>query len=423
MNRYSLRLELHHDEPWPDGPVPVPINGSELLASAGAIGILDFFSFELFDLGLFEAEWGAESERPAAVQFEPAADFDPETNPVGVLWIRLWRFTWEAEAFPRAFRLTFATVHGGGRRSRGPLPPHLPAQAEPTHDIARQRVDWKCPSDGKPRLSWVFGPEAKPHFHPITTPDGRTLTADMPRDHIWHHGLMLGWTGIDCAGVGLKKYAFWAEPGGGQILAANPTGLSYGAVWSGFRHNLQWRIQEGKMVFTTALSLRYSRVEAKYDWLDLDLQIQAAEHPVNLASDYGHLTFRLNLDFQDTAIITSEGRREEADMLEARPSPWVALDGILDGRPAGVLLLNHPENPCGVPSADGSSTRRTFPTDQDDLFAWMGLNPFRLATHRLEAGDCLKFRYRLVTTNSRISPQFIHLQAGGFSSTPIAKIR
>jgi type 1 glutamine amidotransferase len=36
-----------------------------------------------------------------------------------------------------------------------------------------------------------------PYFHPLNTVDGRTMTADRPPDHIWHHGLWFSWKFIN----------------------------------------------------------------------------------------------------------------------------------------------------------------------------------------------------------------------------------
>jgi hypothetical protein len=35
------------------------------------------------------------------------------------------------------------------------------------------------------------------YFHPLNTADGRTLSADRPADHVWHHGLWFSWKFVD----------------------------------------------------------------------------------------------------------------------------------------------------------------------------------------------------------------------------------
>jgi type 1 glutamine amidotransferase len=60
--------------------------------------------------------------------------------------------------------------------------------------------------------SWVSGVESsvsgkfgtfqyyrnrKPHFHPLITPGGTVLTAESPKDHLWHMGLWFSWKFID----------------------------------------------------------------------------------------------------------------------------------------------------------------------------------------------------------------------------------
>jgi hypothetical protein len=53
---------------------------------------------------------------------------------------------------------------------------------------------------GPAGLLWRFryGPALDvPHFHPLNTADGRTMTWDRPPDHIWHHGLWFSWKFIN----------------------------------------------------------------------------------------------------------------------------------------------------------------------------------------------------------------------------------
>ena len=406
---------MEHDGPWPDGPLPVPLDGSTLLEAAGATGVLDVRSFRLCEVNQFG--W-RDAEHLRAVQFEPAADYHAEYRPVGILWLRLWRYTWETASFPRKFRLYFDTVRGSDQHLLASLPAGLQIQPLISYDIAGQKVSWHG-AEGSPLLEWNASDEIRPHLHPVTSPDGRVLTADVPRDHIWHHGLMLGWTDVESPGRGTEPYIFWGEPNAGQLRPHQPRDWQHGPVWSGFRQQVDWCSRDGRQIFSSDVGLRYSKIEKVYDWIDIDLKISAGPSPVEFKSEYGHLTFRMNLAFQDGALVTPEGRLHDVDMIAAKAVPWIGFDGLLDGRPAGVLLLNDPGNPCGLPSGDGSCTLRDFILDQGDLFAWLGMNPFRLQPQLLQPGESLSFRYRLVLTNRKLDEALVNLMVRGVTTSPV----
>jgi hypothetical protein len=60
-------------------------------------------------------------------------------------------------------------------------------------------------SGGK-QIVWQFNyfPEKRTFFHPVYSPDGTLLTAEAPKDHLWHLGLWFSWKYID--GVNYWEY-------------------------------------------------------------------------------------------------------------------------------------------------------------------------------------------------------------------------
>jgi hypothetical protein len=405
-----IDLELRSDVPRPDGPVPLRINGPALLAAVGASGHLDFRSLRLADRNLFQNHWGSDSvERDVAVQFVPDTDFDPVSQPCGTLWFHLFKYSWEDKAFPRTFRLYFDTVVGGGK-------PAWSGQAEPQRpfpilsEISPGQLEWK--KNNQTALAYNAPWSGKPHFHPITTPAGRTLTADRPRDHIWHHGLCFGWTNISCPAKGLKEYAFWGEPGGAVIYTKDVSEKASGPVVSEFRSDSICCTQAGEPVFDMSVKGRYQSIDIGWDWLDIELTLSARDEPVTFSSEYGHLKVRLSMDFQDPVILDSTGK-SESDNPYRQPTDvdWIGLSGHLEGAPAAMLLLNHPDNPGGRPSGDGSVCRRgEFFIDEGALFAWISLNPMRVNPIRITAGSSLTWKYRIVTTDRLLSMDFNNYQ-------------
>jgi hypothetical protein len=402
---YCLSFELHSPEvARPDGPVALPIDGNALLKKAGATGVLDVQSLRVVDMNAFPHDWGTDSvERDCAVQFEPADDFHPTRNPSGTLWFRLYKYTWEDKTFPRHFRLYFDTIRGGGKPTwQGRAEPLLPPVS--LTETLPGGLAWH--QEGITRLGFSAPWGAKPGFHPVTTPHGRTLTADHPCDHLWHHGLCFGWTNLECEAKQLPQYTYWGEPGAGFWPQGGPERKQCGPVLSSFRQRVIMGTQSGDPVLTFDLEARYQPIDQGWDWLDLKLTFTAEDAPVKMTSSYGHIKARINLAMTDPVLIDSDGQEHREGHRPASPVDWIGVSGRLDGSPASMLILNHPDNPGGRPSGDGSADLRNGFMDMGDRFTWLGLNPLRIEPLLLEAGQTLVWHYRVVTTDRMLDKAF-----------------
>jgi hypothetical protein len=58
---------------------------------------------------------------------------------------------------------------------------------------------------------------------------------------------------------------------------------------------------------------------------------------------YSGLTLRGRGDWTDTRLLLADGTTHER--LLGPPGDWLDISGTVEGRPAGVLLLDHPDNP------------------------------------------------------------------------------
>jgi hypothetical protein len=400
-----------------DGPFPIRIDGKSLLEKAGVEGVLDCRSLRVADLNLFPQGWGRDTiERECAVQFESADDFHPERNPKGTLWMGLYKYTWENRSFPRKFRLYFDTIRQGGKPSASAEKLYWLKEAPVlSHDPVSHSLAWNEPQNGQQRAVWKTPEGQKPHFHPLTTPTGRLLTHDSPRDHLWHHGLCLGWTEISCPGKSLAPYSYWGEPGLGHIWPEAPKHVQSGSVWSGFTQSSFWGSQSGESVMRSDLSIRFAQIDPLYDWIDLDLTLTAEDEAVELKTEYGHWKVRMNLAFESPDIVDSTSNSNyNRGYRDPTPVDWIGFHGMVDGAPAGLMLIDHPENP-GLPSSgDGSCDVRTFPGEKGDLFGWIGLNPMRTNALNLAPGESLRFRNRVVLADRMLDPDFTEPMAATF---------
>jgi len=184
----------------------------------------------------------------------------------------------------------------------------------------------------------------RPYVHPLTTPAGAVLSVEAPADHPWHHAL---WFTIKF----VNGENFWEEYGEFGLLRT--TGVDDGA--DGATATLDWiapdgesvRLRETRTVHATVIDDETYAI----DWSE-ELQVPGTtvldRTPFTTWGGYGGLTLRGAPDWTDTTIRLDDGVERERTLGE--PSRWLAIDGVahrgLDApAPAGVVILDHPDNP------------------------------------------------------------------------------
>jgi hypothetical protein len=218
---------------------------------------------------------------------------------------------------------------------------HVTAGGQPVCDYQMQ------PGAVPPGMPDVFRHGA--HLHPVFTPSGKLITADHPEDHPWQRGIWLAWTDTE---FGEAHPDFWNQGKGGQLTAE----VRFDALIK------TWNGPEGGFVSTHRF-LDRERDVLKETWqvtvsqrtLDgrlanvIDLtstQTCASDLPLKLPKyHYGGLGVRGNAAWNPVdavTMLTSEGLdRTKGDSTKGK---WVAMGGQVDGTPAGLAVLIHPEN-------------------------------------------------------------------------------
>jgi len=397
---YVVELTLENAGiPRPDGGVELSIDGRDLLARVGAHGHVDFASIRMLSLGT--------TLRDVPVQFVPDADFHPLSRPCGKLWFRLWKYTWEDTSFPRRFRVYFDRLRDGGKKPWSRTNSDQPGDqfslsAQPDALELRR-------ADGAVALGFQFPSNRKPALHPLTTPSGATVTETMPRDHVWHRGVWFAWTRLACDGLIMPGYAAWMEPYTAVIHDMGLTGLVSGPVVHGFTSNSLWCTPDGDPLMRVTWSTEFQAVDTAWNWIDLTLTLEAERDGVLLDSDYGHLTARAAMDLRDAYMLDSaaNGQPLVTTSREDMQLTWAGYTGI---KPAGgavsLVMLDHPSNPGGPPWRDYFYEIRDFPIEQGALFIAMSVNPIRGRPMRLGAKAPMTWRYRLVTSDRLLTPEF-----------------
>ena len=421
----DLRLENTDETERPDAAFPLRIDARDLLRRADAPGgaFLDFASLRVADLHFIinGGEGFDRPERDCAVQFVPDPGFDPQTNPCGTLWLRLWKFPWQETNFPRHYRLYFDILRNGGKTAWTPnpesfvTPQHL---QQPLPGIAQIQN-----ADGTTALGFTCPPGRKPGFHPVTTPSGAVVTDQFTRDHIWHRGVWFAWTKIQSPPTPVRDYSFWGEPFTGVITDGGLTDVFSGPLVHGFNHKSVWATEDGLPLFDTLIGAQWQSIDNAWNFLDLSLTVTARAETVVLQTAYGHLTARAPA-LAEAYVLDSacaDGETLRTNDHSATEVAWTGYSGTVAGNPVSLLLLDNPQNPGGRPHRDTFyEADRPFPIERGHLFVSIALNPIRDSPVTLASGESRTWHYRVVTSDRLLTPAFAHYHYRNYATPLVA---
>jgi len=257
-----------------------------------------------------------------------------------------------------------------------------------------------------PLWSFRYRPDLDgPYFHPLNTADGRTLTWDRPPDHIWHHGLWFSWKFIN----GINYWEIDAKTGrpAGRTSWANVKIMAGDDRTARISMDLAYRpAGEEAAVLTERRTIDVSAPDAEglysMDWtcvfnavreVLLDRTPLPGEPGGQAWGGYAGLSLRLAENLAEREAMTSDGAVTEwsDDRYRGRHA---ALDysGLIDGRPAGVAILDHPGNPRSpTPWYVIRSSEMSFFTPALLCYEPMTLRP----------GERLTLRYRVTVHPGR----------------------
>jgi hypothetical protein len=197
-----------------------------------------------------------------------------------------------------------------------------------------------------------------PHFHPVATLDGRTLTWDSPPDHAWHHALWFAWKFVNRVNYWELDRQTGKSPG--VTGWRPPRALPYADGSARIEMGLTYRPAgtEGDPIMTERRLLETSAPDAEGVYhIDWTSTFTAGERDVTLDrtpipgepggkdwGGYAGLSVRLAKGLTERAAVSSDGPVElEGDKYRGKHT---AMDyaGVIGGKPAGIAILDHPKN-------------------------------------------------------------------------------
>jgi hypothetical protein len=257
------------------------------------------------------------------------------------------------------------------------------------------------------------------YIHPVFTRSGVAITDDYPAKHRHHHGIWAPWTKTEFEG---RTPDFWnmGEKTGTVEFAG------FGDTWSGpvlggftSKHRFVdlTAKPEAKVVLNETWEVNAYRLGAgakPYYVFDLALtQETAGRSPLILPQyHYGGLGVRGHAQWdgkENAFFITSEGKdRSNGNKTRGR---WGHMGGAIDGKPAGIAILDHPTN------FRHPQPMRLHPTEPFFCYA-----PQQLGDFAIEPGKPYTARYRFLVTDGSADKDLIERAWSDFAQPVEVKV-
>lgn len=296
--------------------------------------------------------------------------------------------------------LAASAVAGAGRASAGGL---LAEKAPGGIRIGRDGREWlRYLGDPVPAPAGVSALQARgAYIHPLASPSGQVVTDDFPADHLHQRGVFFAWTRTALALEGRKlEPDFWnLGSGTGRIRA-----VEYRPTASGFQAVHVWEAAvEGKWrpvmdeTWEVAVTGPAQDPAAPGAALLLDLRVtQTPRVEIELPQyRYGGMSVRGARAWLPAnggmELSTSEGHNW-ANANNTRPR-WADMTGRVEGTLCGVALMEHPSNE-GAPN----------PVRVPPQYPYVIYSPPIAGPLRLAAGKAVRYRYGVLSHNSRLTP-------------------
>lgn len=261
-------------------------------------------------------------------------------------------------------------------------------------------------------------PARNAYIHPAWTPQGTIITEDFGEDHAHHRGIWFAWTNTEFQG---RQPDFWnIHDGTGAIRYVSTEAVYEGPIFAGFEVKQDFvdvSSERETRVLEEAWNVRAYRsggLQQGFFIFDLESrQACAGSDPLNLPTyHYGGMSFRGTSawDPADISFLTSDGKTRE-DGNETRAG-WVRIQGSVGEKPAGILILSHPDN-----------YRAPQPIRIHSRMNYFVYAPQQLGPMSIEPGDTYNSRYRYVVFDGSIRPDAIETFWRDYSSPSRVEVK
>lgn len=251
---------------------------------------------------------------------------------------------------------------------------------------------------GKPFTVYHFGDAegrsfVRPYFYPVRAADGVEVTSDQVLaggDHPHHRSLWIAHGDVD----GADHWSFAQKP------APQQRHVAFRKIGGdGFVEELEWETKgrDGVLLRETR-AVRFFGTADGQRGIDFELIFTpAGKDRVTFGDtkEAGLCAVRVKKSISDKPMLTNSRGQSGEKQVWGKPAEWCDLSGIVDGKPYGVAVLDHPGNPRHPTTWHardyGLLAANIFGLHEFDKNAKKGAGRFVI-----EPGKQVAFRYRVV---------------------------
>jgi hypothetical protein len=264
---------------------------------------------------------------------------------------------------------------------------------------------------GKPFTTYHYAddfvrPYVRPFFWPVCAADGVEVTSDQPQappdtkakpaDHPHHRSIWVAHGDVN----GVDHWAFNQKGG-----PAKQRHIKFDKIDNdGFVESLVWDDLAGKPLLNETRTVKFIAYPDGSRGIDVTVALNAAYVDLNFADtkEAGLCSVRVATQISDKPLlINSAGGRatnakEEAAQIWGKPADWCDESGMINGKPYGVAIFDHPSNPRHPTTwharVYGLVAPNPFGLHEYDKKA----NPEHAGDFRVGKGTTATFRYRVI---------------------------
>lgn len=310
-----------------------------------------------------------------------------------------------------------AGVPQGGVKSVGGPQDFATPGAQSKVKVHRGEGHFRFTEDGQDILAYNSDPISRDdgnytrahYIHPLYDLDGVRMTDDMPADHPHHRGVfwswMQLWIGDQRIGVPWEqKNIQWNVRDVRTSSDDGSAAITAKVHWT----SPKWTDAKGKPkpIIEENVTIRVHEAQNDSRRIDFEIALHALEKNVRLGGSdnskgYGGFSARIPLP-KDLQMIGPDGPVKVDRRAPSAPQPWVDFTADFGnrGKPSGLAILSHPDNPGSPP---GWTLRRRASCQNP---VWPGQKPVAIPTDK-----AITLKYRVIlhrgdTAQANIAEQF-----------------